>query len=157
VLLLFTASCISSINQENVDRIKDAGAPTIIIQSPSEGSYYSELVTIEGIVADDSGESEGAGEIKSLSYEIKGPLGVIVKADLSYENDGSFSFQFPTANMDGSAVVTITAVDWNGNTCEASVTLKDPGNDIPSFTATSGNGEVDLRWSTVPGNVGYRV
>jgi len=74
VLLLFAASCISSINQENVDRIKDTGAPTITIQSPTDGSYYTELITVEGTVADDSGESGGVGEIKSLSDKIIGPL-----------------------------------------------------------------------------------
>ncbi|MCK5094870.1 MAG: hypothetical protein KAR18_09100 [Spirochaetes bacterium] len=142
---------------ENVNQVKDTGAPDITILSPEDGSYYTELVTVDGKIADDTASEGEAGEIRSLSYEIIGPLGTLESSDLTYEEDGSFSFQFASVNIDGSAVVKITATDWNGNIGEKSITLKDPGNEIPSFTVAPDNKEAALSWNSVPGAVGYTV
>lgn len=157
LILLLLTSCPTPISMENVNQVKDTGAPDITILSPEDGSYYTELVTVDGKITDDTASEGEAGEIRSLSYEIIGPLGTLESSDLTYEEDGSFSFQFASVNIDGSAVVKITAADWNGNIGEKSITLKDPGNEIPSFTVKPGNKEAALSWNSVPGAVGYTV
>ncbi|GAG99930.1 unnamed protein product, partial [marine sediment metagenome] len=82
-----------------------------------------------------------------LMYEIT-PANI--QGDVIEANeDGSFSFQFPTTGFSGPMVVKVTAEDWNGNRVEASITLVDEGA-IPSFTATPGNIQVTLYWDPVP-------
>jgi hypothetical protein len=156
ILFLFT-SCPSPISNSIVSQKRDEGAPSITITSPADGDFYTELVTITGKVGDDSASGGEIGEIRSLSYEVIGPLGTFELSELSFNTDGLFTFQFATANIDGSAVVKITAMDWNENVGEYSITLKDPGNDIPSFTVKADNQEVKLSWDPVPNATGYTV
>jgi hypothetical protein len=155
--LFLLTSCPTPIDEEIVKQKRDEGAPAVTILSPSDGSYYTELVTVEGKISDDSAASNEAGEITSLAYEVIGPLGVLKKSDLKHDEQGYFSFQFATASIDGSAVVKITAVDWNGNTGVHSITLKDPGNDIPSFHVEPGNKHVAMSWNAVPDAESYTV
>jgi hypothetical protein len=54
-------------------------------------------------------------------------------------------------------VVKVSAEDWNDNEGETSITLKDPGNEIPSFGVVPDNKQVALSWNDVPGANGYTV
>jgi hypothetical protein len=140
-----------------VNQKRDDNAPTVTFLSHTDGEYYTELVVIQGKISDDSASEGEIGEITSLSYEIIGSLGVISQAELEYDEDGIFTFQFATANIDGSAVVKIIVKDWNDNVGEYSITLKDPGNEIPSFTVNPGNKKVELIWNPVPDALSYTV
>jgi len=98
-------------------------------------------------VSDPTENAGKSGGLRSLFYEI---LGTTIKVDILVESDGSFNFQFITTNLPEIITVKITAQDWNGNTSERSLTFKNAGNDIPSFTATPDNHKITLNWDNVP-------
>ena len=139
-------SCRNPFNKQMLLQVKDAIGPVITISSPADGSSYAAMVAVAGTVRDSSTASGDAGTVKSLRYEV---LATAIAGDVAVLQDGSFSFQFATANLSGSIVVKITAEDWNGTPVVASLTLVDQGA-IPSFSADPGNAQVTLTWNPVP-------
>ncbi|NOY09233.1 MAG: hypothetical protein GXP33_10385 [Spirochaetes bacterium] len=163
VILLLCAliflGCPIPITQQLFNRITDRTGPGIVILSPEDKSYYTETVTVTGEVADTAGGSE-SGSTKSLSYKIVSLNKISGAVSVDIQSGGAavpFTFQFSTSDLDGTIVVQLTALDWNGNQSTVSMTLLDSGNDIPSFQAEPGNHEVSLFWAEVPGADRYTL
>ncbi len=157
--VLVFLGCPLPITQQLFNRITDRTGPGIVILSPEDKSYYTETVTITGEVADTAGGSE-SGSTKSLSYKIVSLNNIsdAVSVDIQQGSDAvPFTFQFSTSDLDGTIVVELTALDWNGNQGTVSMTLLDSGNDIPSFQVEAGNHEVSLYWAEVPGAAEYTL
>jgi len=71
---------------------------------------------------------------------------------------GSFSFNFTTSEYSSDIVVSITAVDWNGNAGNVETRrLVYPGSTLPSLTVTPGNKQVTLAWEAVKTAEEYTV
>ncbi len=153
VTSLLLVSCPGTITEEDVSRVTDENVPVVTILVPADGSYYARNVLVEGTVVDKSG-SEGAGEVRYFFYEI---LGTIISEQVPLSDDGSFSFHFSTASLAGPVTVRLYAEDWNGNRGEASVTLLQADNDIPSFFAAPDNHRVTLTWDPVPLTESYTL
>jgi hypothetical protein len=148
-------SCPSPISKAIVLHVKDELPPEINVIYPIDGSPYSQIVFVQGTVKDDAEDpGDGAGRVESLIYNVLGTslIGVVGPA-----GDGSFSFNLSAENFSGDKTIVIMAEDWNGNHCECSILLVDGGNDIPSFSAVSGNGQAELSWDAVPFAVSYTV
>ncbi len=146
--MLALASCPSPIRCEYLLQAKDRTGPVVIISSPDDGSYCAKAVIVAGSAADSSSAAGDAGQVRSLRYEVPSSS---VAGEVTFAEDGSFTFQFPTVNLGATFVLRVIAEDWNGNTGEGSITLLLlAGSDIPSFAAEAGNHEATLSWSEVP-------
>ncbi len=154
---LLVVHCTLPFDESMLKQVKDTTAPTIEITYPEDGSSYASTVVIEGNVSDFSADGS-EGSIKRVYYTINPPLieGTDTGVDVEVEEDGSFSFNFPTAGFSGMIIVTVYAEDWNGNVISAKVTLLDEGA-IPSFKAEAGNGQVTLSWDPVPMTDSYTI
>ena len=147
-LPLLLISCPSPIVQEMLNHVNDVLPPIITIVSPEEGSYCANTVVVNGTVTDRSTEADDAGKISAFTYEV---LSSTVVGEVAINDDGTFSFDFSTADLGSNFVLKLTAEDWNGNTGVISRTLlKLDGNDIPSFSAEPGNKSITLTWDDVP-------
>jgi hypothetical protein len=146
LLALVLLSCRNPFNRQMLLQVKDTVGPEITILSPKDGTSYAAMVVFRGIVADSSFPAGEGGKVEALSYEV---LGTSIGGAIAAGSDGSFSFEFSTANLSGSLAVRVRAEDWNGNSTEAAVTLIDAGA-IPSFTATPGNKKATFTWEDVP-------
>jgi len=140
-------SCAPPIEEATLKHAKDSIPPVITLSSPADGSPYSSAVEVSGTVIDHSTESGDAGEVRGLSYEV---LSTSIKGSAAVGSGGAFLFHFRTTNLSGTIYLKITAVDWNGNIGEKTVSLINAGNGIPSFAVVPGNGEVTLSWNPVP-------
>jgi len=140
-------SCAPPIEEATLKHAKDSIPPVITLSSPADGSPYSSAVEVSGTVIDHSTESGDAGEVRGLSYEV---LSTSIKGSAAVGSGGAFLFHFSTPNLSGTIYLKITAVDWNGNIGEKTVSLINAGNGIPSFAVVPGNGEVTLSWNPVP-------
>ncbi len=153
--LLLLVSCPNPLSMEILLHVKDSIGPQISITSPAEASYCAKTVIVAGTVSDSSSQSGDAGKVKLLSYEV---LSTDLAGDIELESGGAFAFQFSTASLGDNFVLRITAVDWNGNKTEKSITLlKNSDDDIPSFAAEPGNHSVTLRWDAVPNTSSYSI
>jgi hypothetical protein len=147
-------SCPNPLSHAISNRVKDKIPPVIAITAPSEGASYPATVVVTGSVKDFSTPGGDPGAVRSLRYEIV--PATIAGGTVSFGQDGTFSFSFPTARFTGTMVIKLTAEDWNGNTSTASVTLLNKGA-IPSFTAIPGNRQVSLAWDPVPLATSYTL
>ncbi len=153
-LLPAMTGCPNPLTREIMHQVKDKTGPVVTITSPLEGTFCSRMVIVTGRAEDSSGSGE-PGSVKSLRYEV---MASVVSGDVPLGRDGSYSFLFSTVSLGSSFVLHLVAMDWNGNTGEASITLFiEPGNDIPSFAASPSNHEVMLRWDPVPGALSYTL
>ncbi|NOY07491.1 MAG: hypothetical protein GXP33_01430 [Spirochaetes bacterium] len=148
------ASCTNPINQTILLHAKDKIAPEIMVLSPADESPFSSTVVVTGTVTDVSSQNGDSGKVQKMWYEV---LGTDIKEDISFASDGSFAFQFETTNLSGHITVKITAVDWNGNQSDISLSLIDAGTGIPDFTITPGNHEITLTWDPVPLSESYTL
>jgi len=153
-LCILFVSCPNTFDQNHVLQVKDHIGPSIKILSPQDGSSYASTVVVSGIVTDVSTERGEPGNLRALSYRIV--PATIPGGDVSFNGEGSFSFQFATGNFSGSMLIVVTAEDWNGNRTEESILLLDMGA-IPSFTGVPGNHEVTLSWDPVPNSASYTL
>ena len=150
---LILVSCPTPFTENILLHIKDTTGPVISITSPAEGDYCAKTVVVTGTVTDTSAEGEAAGEVGSLSYSI---LSTDMTGDIVFGEEGAFTFEFETTNLDTTFVLQVSAEDWNGNTGSLSITLNTyEDDDIPSFHATPGNETVTLEWDAVPNTASY--
>lgn len=153
--LLLLVSCPLPITDAVLLHVKDGLAPTIVITSPEDGSFCPQTVVVTGTVVDPSTDDGLEGQVRSVTYEI---LATEIGGEIEPGTLGDFTFDFPTTNLPSTFVLRITATDWNGNSGDETITLNIlDGDDIPSFTAKPGNGEVRLSWSDVPFSSSYTL
>ncbi|MCK4515108.1 MAG: hypothetical protein KAU31_07615, partial [Spirochaetaceae bacterium] len=127
----------------------------ITINSPEDGSSCSQTVVVSGEAEDPTGTPGEPGSVEAVWFEIPGSE---VSGTGIVGADGAFTFQFPTADLGPSFLLTVSAKDWSGNRSSVSITLKRiEGNDIPSFSAVPGNHTVTLSWEDVPLATGYTL
>ena len=148
-------SCPNPILKAMLTNVKDSVSPNIVINSPAEGSCCANIVEVVGTVTDAATSAGNDGQVRSLSYAVTGST-VVGGAD--FASDGSFSFQFSTVTLGTNFTLSITAVDWNGNSAVVLLPLmKQLGNGIPSFVVTSGNKQMTLTWDSVPHTTSYTL
>ena len=97
--------------------------PVLTITSPAEGDYYRSIVNVSGSVSDLADLSSSLGEIKSITWEL---TGTALGGEITIQDNGSFSFDFPTAGLTGTITLKLTAVDWNDNSISETVQLTAP-------------------------------
>ena len=142
------ASCIPPVfDASSAAAVSDKVAPTITLASPQDGSPYSSAIEVRGVAKDLADASGAPGRVASLRYEV---LASNTSGSATVAADGSFDFTFLAASLHGPITLRLTAVDWNGNASQTSVSLIDSGNGIPGFIATATSGSVALTWSPVP-------
>ena len=151
---MLLTSCPVPIDLDMVTQIHDSISPTIEITTPADGSPYAKDVLITGVVTDCCDEYGEPGGVVSLTYSI---LATDDGGSIAVAADGRFSTSFSTTTYNNDIVVQLVAIDWNGNSFETSIRLINAGNDIPSFTAVPGNGEVTLTWDDVPLAESYTI
>ena len=111
----------------------EGGAPSVTITSPASGEYFRQSIRVEGRVSQ-------AADLASLTYEVEGVEGAA--GDVRYGEDGSFSFEIPSAGFTGDRSLAIAAQGKDGKTARASVPLRD-GNRAPELALDSpGENEV---------------
>jgi hypothetical protein len=146
--VLFLASCLPPIfDQSSKARVADKSPPSITITSPQDGSPYSSAIQVTGTARDLADSSGTPGHVASLNYEV---LATGTSGSAGVAADGTFNFTFLAGSLHGPITLRLTAVDWNGNVGQASVTLVDSGSGIPGFTAVAASGLVTLTWPGVP-------
>ncbi len=159
IVITITASDAKG-NQSTLERtlFNDGQGPHIVISEPANFSAYGTVVRVAGSVTDAEGVAT-TDEVASARWSIPGTS---YDEPLIPANDGSFSFEFVTrdtggtALVDGSASLTITATDKNGNTAELARTIvKATTGDFASFTVTPENAQATLQWSDVEGALSY--
>lgn len=130
----------------------DEVGPHIQITEPEDFSAYGTVVRVAGTVTDAPG-SITTREVAEASYSVPGTT---VQGELSLDPGGTFSFEFPTRNpdstavLDGSAVINVTARDYNGNETTASVTiLRSQTGDFGSVTVSPESKSVWIEWDSV--------
>ena len=148
-------SCPLPIDELMVEQLKDDVTPSVVIDSPSDESYYAATVVVTGSATDATGGASGEGQIKSLSYETIPAM--TPGGEIDVAEDGSFSFSFATTGFTGSMIVRLTAEDWNGQVSSTSITLRYGGNGIPSLSAVPDNKKITLTWDPVPMSTGYTL
>jgi hypothetical protein len=155
IACLALLSCRSPLNDQMLLHVQDSIAPEIQVISPMDGSSYASAVWVEGTVRDSSRTAgDNKGSIVSLYYQV---LATSLGGKVSVEN-GQFSFVFSTETLTGNNItLLIIAMDWNRNTSEVYLSLVYRGNDIPSFSAVSGNRSITLGWDPVPGAESYTL
>ncbi len=146
-LLFIIISCTNPLDKAILQHAKDNIPPIISIISPTDGSPFSSTVVVTGTVKDISSPDHDNGKVSEMWFEV---LGTNIKDNIAFQSDGFFSFQFETTNLSGHITIKITAVDWNGNQSDISLTLYDAGSGIPNFSVTPGNHSVTLTWEPVP-------
>ncbi len=147
------ASCPNPIDSSALKEMTDETNPVVTINSPAQGSAYTQTVTVQGTATDN-------GRIRVVSYQVSGTLGLLKSGSIdgsALGAGGAFTFQFSTISFNGPIVVTVAAEDWNDNTAEDSVTLQYSGSAVSSFTAVPGSKEVQLSWEAVPDATGYTI
>jgi hypothetical protein len=160
-LTVILAACADPFDENVFTRVSDTAAPEVEILSPSSFSAYAETVGVSAVLSDGD-EVDLPSRLASVAYSVTGTLGVISEnaVDISgIGEDGSIAFDVPLEphTFAGDIVITLTAADWNGNSGSASVTLVDPGSDIPSFVVTPSNKSVTLAWNEVSGATSYSI
>lgn len=154
-LFLF-AGCKNIITQTDVTRASDRQGPTIDITSPSNGSYYAATVTVTGKVTD-TAANHAQGEVDSVSYQV---VGKASSGNVTFANDGSFTFSVATSGFSGDISIQVTATDWNKNTGTATLTLKDQRTIVPATPTgltidTSDTSKLAITWDAVSGSPTY--
>jgi hypothetical protein len=144
---LLLLGCPTPISHATSARVTDKTAPTITVTAPASNSAYTQTVIVQG-------KQSKSGMLKSLSYKVTGTLGLLASGSVPLSaigSDGSFSFQFGTLSFSGPIAVNVSAIDWNDNQGQATLTLAAPGAAISSFTATASSKAIQLNWEAIPG------
>lgn len=147
-LLWQLATCSVPLELLMLDQVKDVTGPEIHIISPVDESFYASTVVVSGRVTDRIAGGASVGKVEQLTYDII--PATISSGTIDFNEEGYFSFQFPTGAFTGPMVVVITAIDWNGNNTVSSINLNPGESDIPSFSVFPGNQTVYLQWDDVP-------
>ncbi|MBN2051427.1 MAG: hypothetical protein JW760_13325 [Spirochaetales bacterium] len=132
-------SCPIPFDADELSVLQDLTAPAISITTPLAGSAFESIVTISGTVVDYDRDGTARTEnpaayIKSAGYSIQ--RGEAGETALALGDDGSFSFSIETADYESQITVVVNAMDRNGNTGTASITLV-PDADGPFLVITS--------------------
>jgi hypothetical protein len=152
---LLLSSCPEPIGKATAVQVRDVIAPVIVISSPAEGSLCANVVEIAGTVTDAATESGNDGKAASMSYEVSGST---VAGEIQFSPNGSFAFQISTVTLGTNFTLSITAVDWNGNTAKVLLPLsKQSGSGIPSLAVSPGNQQATLTWDPVPHTASYTL
>ena len=163
LFLLVTVSCKNNLIEmkENIlDRASDTTVPVLVLETPIEDSIYDQKITISGSISDDG------VEMPAISYSLSDVLGVEAiegTIDVTEEVSGSgstgtFLFELSTAQFDTDIILTLDAVDWNGNSAETiSVKLNYPGSTLPSLTVIPGNSEITINWDAIAEAEDYTI
>ncbi len=147
--LLALAGCPNPVTDLTVSQVSDRTSPAITFTTPSEGSAYTQTVSIQGTAAE-------AGRLKNLAWTVTGTLGTLAAGTVdpsAVGPGGGFAFQFGTLDFSGPIAVTVQATDWNDNVGTATRTLVSPGAALSSFTVDPENGAVQMDWQPVAGAV----
>jgi hypothetical protein len=128
-------------------------APGVRIDSPPNGGEYGSLLQLAGSVADPYAGMAGMDGFESVSWEMA-PLGAssrdaIRSGPINLGVDGTFAATIPTQGMMGQQLVSVVAVGRSGNRGKAGVRVARGESDIPSFSASAGDGVVTLRWDAL--------
>ncbi len=150
---LILTSCPQPLTKMVMNSAKDLIPPEIIILSPTDYSSFSRTVQVQGTVTDLSDDSGLSGRVESLSWEI---LAQTVPAETIVNPDGSFLVEYDTT-LTENIVISLNAIDWNGNSSELRLPLVYTGNDIPTLSIEPGNRQVVLTWDDVPGVETYTI
>ncbi len=150
---LLLISCISQVTDLDLNNAKDEINPLIRIINPAEYSSFGRTIVITGTVTDQSTAQGEPGNVMSLTYEI---LTHTSPETVAINSDGTFQVTIST-DLRENIVIEFKATDWNGNFSVSRLPLVYEGNDIPSFSAISGNREVTLNWDPVPGVDSYTI
>jgi hypothetical protein len=102
---LFT-SCPNPVPPVLANQIVDVDSPQISVTSPSDGDVYQSHVILTGKATDNDGAVQ--------SVEVSIPVLDLIE-EITFEDDGSFTYAFSTVDVTSSIAITITAADWNGN------------------------------------------
>ncbi len=161
--LLVTVSCKNNLIEmkENIlDRASDTTVPVLVLETPIEDSIYDQKITISGSISDDG------VEMPAINYSLSDILGVetiegtvdVTESESESGSAGIFSFELSTARFDTDIILTLDAVDWNGNSAETvSVKLNYPGSTLPSLTVTPGNSEITINWAAISEAEDYTI
>lgn len=112
---LVLVSCPNPIEPQMALQATDSEGPTIIVESPSDGSTYASTVVVRGVVSD----REGAVSDVTLTVPV-----LELEQAIEIGTDGSFESTFSTVGISTSIRFSISARDWNGNTVSVSRTLE---------------------------------
>ena len=152
--LVLLAACPNPLTDAALREMLDKTAPVVTISSPTDGSDYTQTITVQGSATDPG------GEVRTLSYQVNGTLGLLTSGELAGSQLGAggvFSFQFSTIDFNGPIVVTVKVEDRNDNSSQTAITLQYPGSSISSFVAVPGSKHIDLSWEAVAGATGYTI
>jgi hypothetical protein len=154
--LILLSGCPQTVTLGVIQRQKDQVKPLVLITQPADGSSYPATVVVTGKASDSIDAAGHPGKVSALRWDLT--PATIAGADVTstLAGDGSFSFQFPTAALTGTILLTVTATDWNGNKGGSSITLSN-GGAVPSFSATAGNHQIAFSWSPVPLAASYSL
>lgn len=152
-LTILLSSCPTPLTRTVMDNANDLIAPEITISSPAEYSSYGRTIQITGSVSDLADSSGVAGDVDTLTWEI---LTQTLPQEVTISADGSFLIE-SDITLTENIVISLNAVDWNGNSTEIRLPLVYEGNDIPSFEADPKSRQVVLTWDVVPGVETYTV
>ncbi len=107
--------------------------PYLKIMSPSDGSYYTDKVRIEGRVSNSESDVDSAERIEKVTWEIPGKKN---PEELFFGSDGIFLLDFSTRGFSGVLDIVIRAVDKTGTESEKNLRLFD-GNTPPELVMVS--------------------
>ena len=132
-------SCPAPFETGELSLLQDAEPPEVIINTPVQGSEFESAVTVSGIIV----ERDGSGNIRAgnvSSFIVSSSWDILdndpATTSLTPASDGSFSFSFPSADLDSQITVVVSAEDLNGNIGVASITLV-PDTTGPFLVVTS--------------------
>jgi hypothetical protein len=108
-------SCPNPFDRTLSSQATDKTPPIISLLSPQDGSSYQSIVTVSGTVSDGV-----AGRVAALGLSVPGAE---IEMPLVLGEGGAFSRAFSTAGINQPIILTLRAVDWNGNLATRSVTL----------------------------------
>lgn len=121
LVVLVLSSCIDPINPDLARAAADSEEPLISVARPQDGAVYGRTVTVTGTVADLDG-ARSAGRIDLLSYTL---VGTDIGGEADVAADGSFTISIQTDDLQGDLELLLSASDWNDNTFERRLVLRD--------------------------------
>lgn len=140
ILTAFTA-CLNPLNDGDIVQANDTAPPVITLTSPTNNQEYAESINVTGRIDD-----AGGGTIRRASWSITSTLGTSEDMEITLAEDGTFDTAITTFDIDGDFTFAIRAEDANGNVATETVTLRDPGIELPSFSATTSSRTITCSW-----------
>ncbi|NOY10381.1 MAG: hypothetical protein GXP33_16225, partial [Spirochaetes bacterium] len=123
VILHIRAADMNGHSTDKYIHLSDDGkGPWVKIISPNELDYYSNNITVEGIISDSENSPGTAIDVKSFSYSL---LNIPAAAgNITVEPDGKFHFTVPASGLSGTQTLRLTAEDSHGNITLQTLTLQ---------------------------------